>query len=693
MTRNCRFFIPLILIALSGFVPSNAPFALNIQKYWIYFIDKGPQSAEDNAPAVLKAKARLSERALLRRSKRMATGKLIQYSDLDLYQPYLDRLASQGIEIVVKSRWLNAVSARLTPEQLEAVRRLPFVARINAVQPLAPPTPQVDRELSRQKTQVNPAFNRFDYGESFQQNQQINVPILHDTGIFGEHVIVGMLDSGFRPVGHEAFDSLEVLGEFDFIFGDSVTSNQPGDVSSQDNHGTQTLSVIAGFAPGRLIGPAFKAKFYLSKTEHIPTETRVEEDNWVAAIEWMEAQGIDIASSSLGYRDFFDDPAENYSYQDLDGKTAVVTRAAQMATEKGVVVVTSAGNEGNSPTFPYIGAPADAPDVLAVGAVTPKGERASFSSTGPTFDGRIKPDVMAMGTGVTMVTVGSTNGYSSGQGTSFSCPLVAGVAALMLSAHPELTPLQVNEALRMTASQATRPDNFMGYGLVDARQALTYWGPAFSNRFTLRRFRGGVAQVEVRCLVGKNETIKSLDLHWRVRGESSFRSEAMQQVDSTLFISGGLPGADAGVLEVYFTTQVPAKGVFTYPYDAPGTVLDSDSDAVIIDENRDFPFPEKFTLTQSYPNPFAPEQQQNTLIRLSAVREAQVTIRLFNVLGQEILRLAEGVALQAGGARAVVWDGRDARGKRVPSGIYFYQAEFQSTGETIILRKKLAVIR
>src|SRR3972149_7654738 len=207
-----------------------------------------------------------------------------------------------------------------------------------------------------------------------------------------------MLDAGFRWRSHNALDSLRVLAEYDFIFHDSVSANESNDVPDQDSHGTATLSTIGGFEPGQLIGPAYGASFILGKTEYIPTETQIEEDNWVAGIEWMESKGVDVVSSSLGYTTVDDGSGYKYSRGDFNGRTAVTTKAAVMAARRGVVVVNSMGNSGN-PVGSII-APADADSIIAAGAVNYSGVLASFSSVGPTNDGRIKPDVVGPGVSI-----------------------------------------------------------------------------------------------------------------------------------------------------------------------------------------------------------------------------------------------------------------------------------------------------
>jgi subtilisin family serine protease len=229
--------------------------------------------------------------------------------------------------------------------------------------------------------------------------------------------------------------------------------------------------VVGGFQSGRLIGPAFAATFLLAKTEDTTSETPVEEDNWAAAAEWAEARGADVISSSLGYLTF-DAPHRSYTPADMNGQTAISTKAADAAAARGVVVVNSAGNSGFSSTGNTLGAPADGRLVIAVGAVDAAGNRVSFSSVGPSADGRVKPDVVAQGSAVIAATPGTGSGYAPVNGTSFSCPLTAGVVALMLQARPSATVQQVEDALRRTASRANTPDNLTGHGLVNALAAV-----------------------------------------------------------------------------------------------------------------------------------------------------------------------------------------------------------------------------
>ena len=280
--------------------------------------------------------------------------------------------------------------------------------------------------------------------------------------------MVAVFDTGFDTLFHEAFSSMAIADRHDFVNGDADVANGG---RGEGSHGTETLSVAGGFASGRLVGPAFQSTFLLAKTEDTDSETPVEEDNWAAAVVWAEARGADVISSSLGYLTY--DPGfPSYTFSDMNGGTAISTRAADLAASRGIVVVNSAGNSGPNVQRNTLGAPADGRLVLTVGAVTSTGVRATFSSVGPTVDGRIKPDVAAQGVAVVAAGPGTPSGYVSVNGTSFSCPLTAGVVALVLQARPSATVAEVEDAIRSTASQAAQPDNLLGWGIVNAAAAV-----------------------------------------------------------------------------------------------------------------------------------------------------------------------------------------------------------------------------
>ncbi len=434
---------------------------------WIYFTDKGPETraADGVSP---------SSRALARRARRGTPTDTTAFEDRPVATGYVLHVSRLVTRLRHESRWLNAVSVEASAAEIAAVSALPFVSRLDVVRRYrqvrdehVDPLPASGRTGLRGR---DAADEPLDYGTGLDQVRQLRVPELHARGLHGEGVVVAVFDSGFPNLAHEAFLSMSIVAERDFVNGrDSVRE-------STHSHGTNTLSTLGGFAPGQLIGPAYAASFLLAVTEDVNSETPVEEDHWAAAAEWAELLGADVISSSLGYLEF-DLPFTSYTDRDMDGQTAITTRAAARAAERGMVVVNSAGNAGLDPGHNTLGAPADGLQVVAVGAVTRAGSRAAFSSVGPTADGRLKPDVAAMGVNVKVARdVG--NGYGVASGTSFSCPLTAGVVALVLQAHPDYTVDQVRSALRDTASQAGAPDNLLGWGVVDGVRAVEASVPA-----------------------------------------------------------------------------------------------------------------------------------------------------------------------------------------------------------------------
>lgn len=492
ITFILSFFLIALITDLS-YSQSISPDSIEY-RYWIYFKDKGDFKPDDKiesgSPAYNLAISQLSEKAIQRRSKVLSEGNIVSFQDLPVYQEYIDEITSLGVNIYAVSKWFNAVSIKVTDKVLKKIESMSFVQKIEGVHYLK----EVKYTSKKHYNYLN--YNiidtvhlKYNYGLSYWQNEQINVPILHYCGITGWGVTVGMCDAGFNWRNHQALSKKKVLGEYDWIFKDDSTLNQfapnqfPDDSWDQDSHGTSTLSTLGGFYEGKLIGPAFNSEFYLSKTEYVPTETPVEEDYWLEGVEWMEAQGIEVLSSSLIYKPF-NKPNNGYDYNDMDGKTTVVVRAAEHLAYLGVVVCNSMGNERQT-TSPSVVSPPDGDSVIAVGAVDSAGIIADFSSNGPTIDNRIKPDVVAMGVddwvAESMSFYDSDSAYSYASGTSFSCPITAGVCALILSAHPELTPMQVKEALKMTANNKDTPNNVYGWGLINAYDAVLYYGMVMSN--------------------------------------------------------------------------------------------------------------------------------------------------------------------------------------------------------------------
>ena len=427
---------------------------------WIFLTDKGFSNTTD-LPAKLQS-VQLSQRALKRRAKVM-TPDCVDLQDLPIHPDYIRQLQSAGLRVRTGSKWLNAVSGWVSPAQVAVLAQLSFVRGIRLLASHHQPAPDLPTDDYHQ---VRKAQDSYNYGLSALQLQQIHVPEVHARGYTGKGVLICITDTGFMT-DHEAFSQLDVLAEYDFIYNDGNTRNDPSqDSDAQQDHGSKVLSVLGGASPGELYGPAFGSTYLLAKTEDLINEVVIEEDYWIRALEWSDSLGADIVNASIGYFDW-------YTYADLDGNTSPMTIAADIAAGRGILVCTSIGNERDK-AWHYLTVPADGDSVIAVGAVDSKGRITVFSSAGPTADGRIKPEVVALGTGVRMIDVADPDGYMIGTGTSFASPLVAGVCALLLEAHPRWTPMQVREALIYTASRADRPDNLYGWGLVNALAALEY---------------------------------------------------------------------------------------------------------------------------------------------------------------------------------------------------------------------------
>jgi len=440
------------------------------KKVWVYFTDKEIFDSEHCGERLAAVRAGLDPHAAARRAKSMneETG-FVDFLDIPVSKRYTAALEQEGAEVIRASRWLNAVSVRASLGDLHAIARLPFVQKLEPVLWFHPSKVRIEERRSKSAGPIiGQAGDLFDYGASRWQLEEINVLAAHDAGYSGAGVIVAMLDTGFDYT-HETFQEIvasgRLLAQYDFVYDDGDVRNEEEDDSNQHNHGTYTWSTLGGFTDGTLVGPAYGASFLLAKTEDLINEEPIEEDNWVAGAEWADANGADVLSSSLGYKDW-------YTYEDMDGNTAVTTIAADIAVSRGIVVCTSAGNEGGADWF-YMIAPADGDSVIAVGAVDSLNQVAGFSSRGPTLDGRTKPDVVARGAGTYCASPFDPEfPYRWISGTSLSCPLVGGAAALVIEARPTWTPMMVRDALRNTADSAANPDNERGWGRIDVMAAI-----------------------------------------------------------------------------------------------------------------------------------------------------------------------------------------------------------------------------
>ena len=533
---------------------------------WIFFKDKG-----GNTKAKLtEAENKLPKHAVERRKKLMKNKTSVAtFYDIPVLNTYVSEISKHILKLRHKSNWLNAISAEVTKNQINKISNFPFVKKIDIVRKgkISRKNNDVDFANAYRKFSFpNSAKYNLNYGSSLNQNEQINVPAAHDLGYNGNGIIICVMDAGFNNLEHPVFNYMQssghILGTWDFVNNDTIVDDQ-GDMGS-GSHGTMTLSTIGGFEQGQLIGPAYDAKFILTKTENTDSETTVEEDNWVAAMEWAENNwGPDITSTSLGYIDF--DDGTGYDPSELDGNTATITIGADIAASLGILVVNSAGNEGSGTTT--IGAPADGDSVLAVGAVDADGYRVYFSSVGPTGDGRIKPEVMAQGSGVTVAQSGSGTGYTTADGTSFSCPLTAGAAAVLMQMVPSASNMDIFEALKMTANNHENPNNEYGWGIINIMAAYQYFAPEIIHNplFDTEDYNGPYtvnAQINSRT----DLTSGGQKLYWR-RDGGAWQNITMTESNSTW--SADIPGNGSSAVYDYYIEAQNDISTRTLPENAP----------------------------------------------------------------------------------------------------------------------------
>lgn len=574
-------------------------------------------------------------------------------------------IVASGAQIHGISRWLSAVSVEADAASLALLRAGLGSRALRPVRSLRGERlmPAVDpTDASSLRRSVSP----YDAGPSSPQLEEIQVDRLHARGFTGHGVRVLVLDTGFW-LDHPAFEQLNVIAQYDFVFDDEITADQPPqDLLNQHRHGTGVLGTLAGFDEGELVGAAPFAEVLLAKTEWVATETRVEEDNFVRALEWGEALGADVMTASLGYRLFSSDPDSfAYAAEDLDGDTAVTTRAVDDLVALGVVAVTSAGNGGPAPQT--LLTPADADSVLAVGAVDSLGVVAAFSSRGPTADGRAKPDLAARGRlTVWAETVGAT--YAAVNGTSLAAPLVSGSVALVLEAHPEWGPGEVMAALRATASQAEAVDNALGWGIVRAEDAI-FDLAAPQTPLPLRLIEPGP---------GDSVTAPALDFRWTraLDLQTPFDVRYCIEFASDPSFSIIVAAFEAGT-DTLRSLDFPPEGPSWWrvrAVDADGNVRLSRSQPVDIESTTStaaLASPSAWAAT--WPNPTTGASR----FRLRLGRSHAAEVEIFDVAGRRVRTLASGMQWPRG-ERLLEWDGQDERGRSVASGAYLVRAVLRS---------------
>ena len=418
--------------------------------WWVYFTDKDCDSSIS-----------LSQSSIEKRLKKKIP---IDFYDYAVCQSYIDAVSSHNVIIRRSSRWLNAVSITThSQEVLDLLLSYKFVRKIKPLLKLVPENKYFFNELVDLNNSLR-ISSSLSYGVSFNQIDMLGGVGLHNEGYLGNGINIAVFDAGFKGVESlPIFDNLwlnnQIIETYDFVDNDT-------DVFSGSVHGTMVLSTMAGYMVDSLIGTAPEANYMLFRTENSASETLVEEDYWAEAAEYADSIGVDIINSSLGYTILYDDTLNSHSYMDMDGNSTIITKAADLAASRGILVVNSAGNSGNSDWY-YIGAPADGDSVLSVGAVNAIGQIASFSSRGPTYDGRIKPNICAQGVLSIVADQDSTIRYANG--TSFSAPIVAGLSACLwqglLTQIPDVSNMDVLQMIQESAHLFENPNDSMGYGI------------------------------------------------------------------------------------------------------------------------------------------------------------------------------------------------------------------------------------
>ncbi len=654
-------------------------------KYLIYFKDKGVSVSGSlhKSSAIFKlAEKELSPKAIERRKQVMGEDNYITFEDIPLSENYTNQIEQLGIKIENKLKWFNAVSCYLTDAQINQLKSLSCIEKIEKVRVFKSRTDEnqlINRNNSVQQLNKISSPTSLNYGDSRTQNALSDIPAVHDLGINGEGVYVGILDDGFSWQIYTALkDRNNVLREYDYVEGDNNAQNY---IVNGISHGAVVFCLMAGYDPGFAIGPAYGAKFFLAKTEDSSTgnkDKHYEEDNYAAALEDMESAGVDITSSSLGYTEFIS-PELSYSYADINGITTIVAKAANLAYDRGVSTFTAAGNDGAS----YWGvgnggidSPGDALNIITVGAVTSNNDVAYFSSRGPTYDKRIKPEVVAMGSG-NSIPLSNGVSYGTGSGTSFATPIAAGIAALLKSAWPHLTNAQIRKIFLESGDNTANPNNDRGWGLISAKKAISYPNLSAVN---------DVYKVINKIFIDANGVDSStVRLNYSIGG-SSFQSVSMHPVNFnyTFKYNYTLPTTitNGDSVKFYFTYQTTGgafvrepAGISNYKFSYGSMNISNITSVKINDE-----IPTNFNLAQNYPNPFNP----STVISYQLSAPSKVTLKVYDLLGREVATLVNEYQL-AGSYNSQF----SIINYQLSSGVYFYRLQTDNFSAT----KKMMLIK
>lgn len=411
-----------------------------------------------NSPySLMRPQEFLSDKALTRRERQHIA---LDSTDLPVSPAYIDSMARLGGEVVSRSRWNNTLLVKV--RRNDVMRRISRLSCVKGIRLVWTSPDSID--ASPQRARYHSEFNRWDtveqseYGVADEQIDMLNGKRLHRAGYQGEGMTIAVLDGGFMNADMiPCMQSIKIVGTADFV------SPRSKSIFKELDHGTKVLSVLATNVQNIFVGTAPEASYWLLRCEDNYTESLAEEDYWAAAAEFADSVGCDIISSSLGFNSF-DNKADNYSYRDLDGKTAMISRTASMLSAKGMILVNSAGNDGMG-VWKKINVPADAMDILSVGAVSPNKRNAAFSSIGPSADGRVKPDIMALGSPTAVITGRGT--ILRDMGTSFSTPVVSGLVACLWQALKNKSATEIMRLVRQSGDNTASPDNISGYGIPD----------------------------------------------------------------------------------------------------------------------------------------------------------------------------------------------------------------------------------
>lgn len=654
-------------------------------KYFVYFNDKGIDSNILNKTSIhfLEAEKLLSKESIERRKQVMGED-YFTYEDLPLNKNYVAALEEFDVKIIHELKWINAVSCYLSENQLNEIRKLSFVKDIEHV--IISKRNEIRSTTFNQNSRLSKSSNSFDYGYSFIQNLLSEIPAVHDLGFYGQNSIVGIISSGFRR-DHPSLESRIVIAERDFINNDDTTSNQNNDVFNQDSIGTTIFSVIGGFSPGNLIGPAFGSRYLLAKTDKYVNGFNVEEDKHIAAIEWMEAQGVDIILSSA-----FDPRQLSYNYQNMNGRTTAIARTVNEAYLRGVLNFSGSGNGGANFWGTGIGGihtPADATSIISVGAVDENKLSTLFSSRGPTADGRIKPEIVAQGTEILHAVAGSSYnanisfGGGEGKGTEFSAAIAAGVAALLKSVYPHLTNKQLRQIILESGDNTSSPNNVRGFGLVSAKKAITFPNFEFVNSLPVinKIFLPATGQVQE----------NSIKIFIREENQPFLEGRLIKKA-GIKFAYEILPNYAGKNVEFFFTYQnnlgvsyrEPAALTSYYRFKYGSWAIDN----ILTDVEQNSDLPVDFTLHQNYPNPFNP----STTISYTLPSSNFVTLKVYDLLGREVSTLVN--EFKQAGIHISQFSIRQNNGGQVhdshfSSGVYIYTLKAGS----FVQSKKMMVLK